>query len=62
MRFGGQILYSRTSVEVEKAAMELLQVLETQKRETGQVVIGFDIEWKPTFKRGNFPFFLLAFI
>ncbi|KAK3187972.1 hypothetical protein Dsin_027533 [Dipteronia sinensis] len=52
MRFGGQILYSRTSMEVEKAAAELLQILEAKKGETCQVPIGLDIEWKPTFKSG----------
>ncbi|TXG72645.1 hypothetical protein EZV62_001224 [Acer yangbiense] len=52
MRFGGQILYSRTSMEVEKAAAELLQILEAKKGETCQVPIGLDIEWKPTFARG----------
>ncbi|KAK2644034.1 hypothetical protein Ddye_019229 [Dipteronia dyeriana] len=52
MRFGGQILYSRTSMEVEKAAAELLQILEAKKGETCQVPIGLDIEWRPTFKTG----------
>lgn len=55
MRFGGQILYSRTSTEVEKAAMELRQILEADKSEAGQVVVGFDIEWKPTFRKGVLP-------
>ncbi|KAJ6959552.1 Werner Syndrome-like exonuclease [Populus alba x Populus x berolinensis] len=49
MKFGGQILYSRTSIEVEKAARELLQSLEAEKREMDRVIIGFDIEWKPSF-------------
>ncbi|KAK0606928.1 hypothetical protein LWI29_006403 [Acer saccharum] len=52
MRFGGQILYSRTSMEVEKAAAELLEILEAKKGETCQVPIGLDIEWKPTFRKG----------
>lgn len=52
MRFGGRILYSRTAIEVDKAAKELLQNLEAGKRESGHVVLGFDIEWRPTFKRG----------
>lgn len=52
LSFGGQILYSRTSAEVEKAAVELLQFLEVKKKETGQVAIGFDIEWRPSFRRG----------
>ncbi|XVE81253.1 hypothetical protein DITRI_Ditri15bG0048700 [Diplodiscus trichospermus] len=54
-RFGGQILYSRTDAEVEKAAMELLKILEIKKKEMGQVTIGFDIEWKPSFQRGILP-------
>ncbi|XVF29018.1 hypothetical protein REPUB_Repub15cG0083800 [Reevesia pubescens] len=55
LRFGGQILYSRTEAEVEKAAMELLKILEIKKKEMGQVRIGFDIEWKPSFQRGILP-------
>ena len=54
MKFGGQILYSRTSIEVEKAARELLQSLEAEKREVDRVIIGFDIEWKPSFTTGLF--------
>lgn len=52
MKFGGQITYSRTAVEVEKAAMEVLKTLEAKKNEMGQNAVGFDIEWKPTFRRG----------
>ncbi|KAE8688412.1 Werner Syndrome-like exonuclease [Hibiscus syriacus] len=55
LRFGGRILYSRTEAEVEKAAMGLLGILEDKKKETGQVSIGFDIEWKPSFEKGIFP-------
>ncbi|KAL3567727.1 hypothetical protein D5086_030378 [Populus alba] len=55
MKFGGQILYSRTSIEVEKAARELLQSLEAEKREMDRVIIGFDIEWKPSFTTGVLP-------
>lgn len=54
MKFGGRILYSQTSIEVEKAAKELLKNLELEKRESGQVVLGLDIEWRPTFKKGQF--------
>ncbi|KAK4768531.1 hypothetical protein SAY87_003672 [Trapa incisa] len=52
MRFGGQILYRRSSIEVEKAAIEILKNIHTMKRLTGQGAIGFDIEWRPTFRRG----------
>lgn len=55
MRFGGQILYSRTSTDVEKAAMELRRVLDANRSEAGQVTVGFDIEWKPTFRKGVLP-------
>lgn len=57
LRFGGQISYSSTEAEVEKAAMELLKILEIKKKELGQrqVTIGFDIEWKPSFQRGILP-------
>ncbi|KAK9901442.1 hypothetical protein M0R45_002126 [Rubus argutus] len=52
MTFEGQITYSRTAVEVEKAAMEVLKTLEAKKNEMDKNAVGFDIEWKPTFKRG----------
>lgn len=52
MKFGGQITYSRTAVEVEAAALELLKTVEANNREVGQAAFGFDIEWSPTFKKG----------
>lgn len=55
LKFGGSILYSRTAMEVEKAAEELLKNLEAGKRDSGQVALGLDIEWRPTFKRGVSP-------
>ncbi|KAG4995627.1 hypothetical protein JHK84_032596 [Glycine max] len=39
----------RTFDAVEKAATKLLQILQ----EMMQIAIGFDIEWKPTFRKGN---------
>lgn len=41
-------------MEVEKAARELLQSLEAKQGEMGQVIVGFDIEWRPSFRRGLF--------
>lgn len=65
LKFGGRIVYSRTATEVEKAAEELLKNLEAEKRESGQVVLGFDIEWRPSFRRGqlisSFPWVLFRF-
>ncbi|KAF5733156.1 Werner Syndrome-like exonuclease [Tripterygium wilfordii] len=55
MRFGGQILYSRTEIEAEKAAVELLRSLEAKKKEAGCVTVGFDIEWRPSFRKGVSP-------
>ncbi|XP_024922216.3 3'-5' exonuclease isoform X2 [Ziziphus jujuba] len=52
MKFGGQITYSRTVAEVEAAAMELLKTVEAKNREVGEAIVGFDIEWRPTFKKG----------
>ncbi|CAI0437692.1 unnamed protein product [Linum tenue] len=54
IKFGGRISYTRTSVEVEKAARELLRSLEAKRGESGHVAVGFDIEWKPTFRKGMF--------
>lgn len=52
MNFGGHIVYSRTVTEVEKATAELLKIVETKKKEMGQAILGFDIEWRPTFRKG----------
>lgn len=57
MKFSGQISYSRTFDAVEKAATKLLQILQ----EMMQIAIGFDIEWKPTFRKGRFSFFSFFF-
>ncbi|XP_051128093.1 3'-5' exonuclease [Andrographis paniculata] len=55
IKFCGHIIYKRTMEEMERAAMELLAFVETKKREDGQCVLGLDIEWRPTFKRGVAP-------
>ncbi|KAL5542703.1 hypothetical protein UlMin_010413 [Ulmus minor] len=56
MKFGGQITYSRTAAEVERAAMELLRNFEAKKEQMGQAAaVGFDIEWKATFMKGASP-------
>ena len=52
MAFKGRVVYSRTVSEVENAAKELLKFVETRMGGTDQVVLGFDIEWKPSFIRG----------
>ncbi|CBI17293.3 unnamed protein product, partial [Vitis vinifera] len=52
INFGGHIVYSRTVTEVEKATAELLKIVETKKKELGQAILGFDIEWRPTFRKG----------
>ena len=57
MKFSGQISYIRTFDAVEKAATKLLQILQ----EMMQIAIGFDIEWKPTFRKGRFSFFSFFF-
>jgi hypothetical protein len=56
MKFCGQILYSRTFNDVEKAVTKFVKNIEEKKREMMQIAIGFDIEWKPTFRRGWFGF------
>ncbi|KAG4923054.1 hypothetical protein JHK82_048954 [Glycine max] len=52
MKFSGQISYSRTFDAVEKAATKLLQILQEKTTDMMQTAIGFDIEWKPTFRKG----------
>lgn len=53
INFGGHIVYSRTVKEVERAAQELLDFAEAKKRNEGQCILGLDIEWRPTFRRGK---------
>ncbi|CAA3016664.1 Werner Syndrome-like exonuclease isoform X1 [Olea europaea subsp. europaea] len=55
MKFGGRIVYSRTVEEVEKAADELLHFIEAKKSKEGKCILGLDIEWKPTFRKGVAP-------
>lgn len=52
MRFGGKILYSKTASEVDRRAMQLLKVLDTKRDLSGRAFIGFDIEWRPSFRKG----------
>ncbi|XP_008807960.1 Werner Syndrome-like exonuclease [Phoenix dactylifera] len=53
MVFQGQIIYSRTAPEVELAAKEILDKINSMKDNSDQVSLGFDIEWRPLFKRGE---------
>ncbi|KAJ4956282.1 hypothetical protein NE237_013065 [Protea cynaroides] len=55
MNFGGRIAYCRTVLEVEKATMELFEIIETKKKNMDHVPLGFDIEWRPIFRRGFAP-------
>ncbi|KAF8016279.1 hypothetical protein BT93_H1703 [Corymbia citriodora subsp. variegata] len=52
MTFGGQITYSRSTTGVERAAAELLKKIDAMKSVMDQVIIGFDIEYRPTFQKG----------
>ncbi|XP_030467446.2 3'-5' exonuclease-like isoform X1 [Syzygium oleosum] len=52
MTFGGRIMYSRSATGVERAAAELLKKIDAMKSVMDQVIIGFDIEYRPTFQRG----------
>lgn len=58
MRFGGRILYSKTASEVDRRAMQLLKVLDTKKDHSGRAFIGFDIEWRPSFRKGIYANFM----
>ncbi|KZV48459.1 Werner Syndrome-like exonuclease [Dorcoceras hygrometricum] len=55
IKFGGGVVYSRTVDEVERAAEELLKFMDISKRKGDQCILGLDIEWRPTFKRGVAP-------
>lgn len=49
IRFGGQIVFSRTVSEVEEATLGLLEIIVAGKRIMDHVPVGFDIEWRPSF-------------
>lgn len=53
LKFGGRIVYCRTDSEVKNATMELLDKIKA-KNSAGQVPLGFDLEWKPSFTKGWF--------
>ncbi|XP_009764477.1 3'-5' exonuclease isoform X1 [Nicotiana sylvestris] len=53
--FKGRVIYSRTTKEVENSAVELLNFVEEKKRKEGHVALGFDIEWRPSFRKGVAP-------
>uniref|UniRef100_A0A1D1YCD6 3'-5' exonuclease n=1 Tax=Anthurium amnicola TaxID=1678845 RepID=A0A1D1YCD6_9ARAE len=55
MSFGGRIVYCRTASEVEKATLELLDIIEAKKENMDKISMGFDLEWRPTFGRGEIP-------
>ncbi|BAF14003.1 3'-5' exonuclease [Oryza sativa Japonica Group] len=52
--FNGSIVYCRTPSEVEKATRDILCKIETMKA-SGQVSLGFDLEWRPFPRRGDPP-------
>ncbi|CAM6105060.1 unnamed protein product [Calypogeia fissa] len=56
MQFRGQIVYSKTESEVSAATDELWRrVRELQQTTEGVVPIGFDLEWRANFHKGEIP-------
>ncbi|KAI5082071.1 hypothetical protein GOP47_0001814 [Adiantum capillus-veneris] len=55
LQFKGRIIHSVTSPDAERAAYELLRLLEAKKAVGKLVPLGFDAEWKVVFKRGAQP-------
>lgn len=60
-------MYGRTYSEVEKATLELMEILKSKKENMDKISLGFDIEWRPTFRKGmhlklvpNFPVKILC--
>lgn len=53
LSFGGRIIYSRTVSEVDRASKELAKKINSMTKGMYRITIGFDIEWKPTFRRGQ---------
>ncbi|VFQ75596.1 unnamed protein product [Cuscuta campestris] len=55
LAFRGRVVYCRTEAEAEKSADELLNFIETKRKAQGEVSLGLDLEWKPSFRRGVAP-------
>ncbi|VFQ79261.1 unnamed protein product [Cuscuta campestris] len=55
LAFRGRVVYCRTAAEAEKSAAELLNFIETKRKAQGEVSLGLDLEWKPSFRRGVAP-------
>ncbi|KAG6497508.1 Werner Syndrome-like exonuclease [Zingiber officinale] len=53
MLFKGRIIYSRAAAEVEQAAQELSEKIFSMKQHMDHISLGFDIEWKPIFRKGS---------
>lgn len=53
LNYGGRIIYSRTVSEVDRASRELAKKINSTRKAMDQITIGFDIEWRPSFKRGQ---------
>lgn len=54
MQFKGHIIYSRAAAEVEQAAQELSDKIFSMKQHMDHISLGFDIEWRPIFRKGVF--------
>ncbi|KAJ6792563.1 Werner Syndrome-like exonuclease [Iris pallida] len=52
INFSGRIVYCRTAPEVESATAELLERMKEEGK-LSRMPLGFDIEWRPTFKKGE---------
>jgi hypothetical protein len=52
LKFEGQIVYCRTTSEVEEASMELLDKIKAMNDPSSKVPLGFDTEWRPSFIKG----------
>ncbi|CAH9120883.1 unnamed protein product [Cuscuta epithymum] len=55
LAYGGRVIYSRTACEVERSAEKILRLVEERRSKEEAVALGFDMEWKPSFKKGVSP-------
>lgn len=53
MLFKGRIIYARAAAEVEQAAQELSDKIFSMKQHMDHISLGFDIEWRPIFIKGE---------
>lgn len=55
LQFKGRLVYSKTHSEVDAAVHDIWEMINSKRSLVeGNVAVGFDVEWKTSFRRGIF--------